>query len=399
MSAIPIVQASRRSPSALVADTIPFSCVDGPGNRFVRLPAGLQLRLRRVPQPAHDPGQRRARRSRPAADVGRRPGRADRASLRRSSRGVTVSGGEATQQAAFVRDLFTAIKADPALDRLTCFVDSNGACDADDVGQARTGDRRSDDRPQVLRPRHPPDADRTAERSGAGQHPSPPRARPAVRGAVAASSPGVNDDPDLLRRTAEWLAAIDPRMRVKLIAFRRTAPTPRPAARRTGSAERSTPSPSCSAPSLVRHPPRLSRSSRSHDQSKRHWMPEPSPAGRPTKRRPLTSATSSANHWSRPSISHGCGSGAVPSTKRWCNVAAGDDAPRRLLLLVDVVDFERGMTLVLGHRRARRRAKYDAMRLSAFRTAGNLPGSYRISALDDRQSSDPLLAEQPVALP
>jgi pyruvate formate lyase activating enzyme len=40
--------------------------------------------------------------------------------------GVTVSGGEATLQAAFVAELFTAIKADPDLKDLTCFIDSNG---------------------------------------------------------------------------------------------------------------------------------------------------------------------------------------------------------------------------------------------------------------------------------
>jgi pyruvate formate lyase activating enzyme len=31
---------------------------------------------------------------------------------------------------------------------------------------------------------------------------------------------GTNDDPELLRRTAEWLAAVDPTMRLKLIGFR-----------------------------------------------------------------------------------------------------------------------------------------------------------------------------------
>jgi YjjW family glycine radical enzyme activase len=40
--------------------------------------------------------------------------------------GLTVSGGEPTRQAGFVRSLFTAIHADPALQGLTCFIDSNG---------------------------------------------------------------------------------------------------------------------------------------------------------------------------------------------------------------------------------------------------------------------------------
>lgn len=40
--------------------------------------------------------------------------------------GITVSGGEATTQLPFIIALFSAIKADPQLQALTCFVDSNG---------------------------------------------------------------------------------------------------------------------------------------------------------------------------------------------------------------------------------------------------------------------------------
>jgi pyruvate formate lyase activating enzyme len=40
--------------------------------------------------------------------------------------GVTVSGGEATLQAPFVRDFFAALKDDARLARLSRFVDSNG---------------------------------------------------------------------------------------------------------------------------------------------------------------------------------------------------------------------------------------------------------------------------------
>ncbi|NVD06747.1 YjjW family glycine radical enzyme activase [Vibrio sp. JPW-9-11-11] len=40
--------------------------------------------------------------------------------------GVTLSGGEATLQLPFLIDLFGQIKADPRLNHLTCFVDSNG---------------------------------------------------------------------------------------------------------------------------------------------------------------------------------------------------------------------------------------------------------------------------------
>ncbi len=40
--------------------------------------------------------------------------------------GVTVSGGEATQQLPFIIALFKAIKQQPQLKHLTCFIDSNG---------------------------------------------------------------------------------------------------------------------------------------------------------------------------------------------------------------------------------------------------------------------------------
>ncbi len=41
--------------------------------------------------------------------------------------GVTVTGGEATLQIAFIKALFTAIKSDEQLKHLTCMIDSNGS--------------------------------------------------------------------------------------------------------------------------------------------------------------------------------------------------------------------------------------------------------------------------------
>lgn len=41
--------------------------------------------------------------------------------------GITVSGGEATQQLAFLLELFRTVKSDPALTGLSTFVDSNGS--------------------------------------------------------------------------------------------------------------------------------------------------------------------------------------------------------------------------------------------------------------------------------
>ncbi len=133
--------------------------------------------------------------------------------------GVTVSGGEATQQADFLRALFGTIKADPELNGLTCFVDSNGAADRStwtslllvmdgamidlkcldpEIHRLITGQPND----QVLESIRYLDAvDRLYE----------------VR---LLMMPGINDDPVLLERTALWLADIDPLMRIKLIGFR-----------------------------------------------------------------------------------------------------------------------------------------------------------------------------------
>jgi pyruvate formate lyase activating enzyme len=133
--------------------------------------------------------------------------------------GVTVSGGEATQQADFVRELFSAVKSDPVTTHLTCFVDSNGAaergtwtsllpvmdaamidlkCLDPDIHRWLTGQSNEEVLESI---RYLAAVDRLYE----------------VRLLLL---PGVNDDQALLDRTARWLADMDPTMRVKLIGFR-----------------------------------------------------------------------------------------------------------------------------------------------------------------------------------
>ena len=133
--------------------------------------------------------------------------------------GITVSGGEATLQPEFLHALFTAVKADETLQRLTTFIDSNGFADEatwrtlapvtdgtmidlkcfdDDIHRSMTGQSNE----QVLQ------SIRLLHRLGLLYE---------VRLLIVA---GVNDDPALLHRTGEWLAAIDPTMRVKVIGFR-----------------------------------------------------------------------------------------------------------------------------------------------------------------------------------
>jgi len=133
--------------------------------------------------------------------------------------GVTVSGGEATQQAGFVRALFTALKADAQLARLTRFVDTNG--DADPA----TWDLLSPVLDAAMIDLKCLDDAIHRRITGAGNE----RILASIRLLAAAGKlhevrllllPGVNDADDLLAATGAWLAAINPRMRVKVIGFR-----------------------------------------------------------------------------------------------------------------------------------------------------------------------------------
>jgi len=204
--------------TGLVASTIPFSNVDGPGNRFVVFLQGCNFDCVACHNPQTIPGH--------AFEGDHPPTRLSvdelLVAIRRAApflSGVTVSGGEATQQAGFVHALFTAIKADPVLQRLTCFIDSNGGCTPETWRQlAPVTDGAMVDLKCL---------DQQIHQEMTGQ----------PNGEVLASIlqlqslgllyevrlliiAGVNDDPALLRRTAEWLGAIDPNMRVKVIGFR-----------------------------------------------------------------------------------------------------------------------------------------------------------------------------------
>jgi len=133
--------------------------------------------------------------------------------------GVTVSGGEPTLQSDFVASLFCAIKCEHDLSRLTTFVDSNGhasrrvwdrllpvmdgamidlkALDPD-IHIALTGQNNT----LVLDTiRYLAEWDRLYE----------------VRLLMV---PGMNDDPAMVERTAHWLRRVDPSLRIKLIGFR-----------------------------------------------------------------------------------------------------------------------------------------------------------------------------------
>jgi YjjW family glycine radical enzyme activase len=131
--------------------------------------------------------------------------------------GVTVSGGEATQQAGFVRDLFAAVKAE--LPGLTCFVDSNGAAPVstwdllDPVMDAAMIDLKCLDdgiHRRLVQASNAEVLESIRLLAGRGK----------LHEVRLLLMPGQNDSDDLLARTGAWLASMDPRMRVKVIGFR-----------------------------------------------------------------------------------------------------------------------------------------------------------------------------------
>lgn len=198
----------------LLADVVPFSWVDGPGNRFVAFLQGCGFDCLACHNPHTIPDRTpRARR----VGVGElvdevRP-------VARFLSGVTVSGGEATRQWEFVRDWFAALGADTELARLTRFVDTNGDCGPSvwdallPVTDATMIDLKALD----------PDVHRYL--TGQGNH----RVLESIDRCAAEGKlyevrlllvPGVNDADDVLRRTAHRLTAASPDLRVKVIGFR-----------------------------------------------------------------------------------------------------------------------------------------------------------------------------------
>ena len=142
--------------------------------------------------------------------------------------GVTVSGGEATLQAAFVHDLFEAVKADPELGHLTTFVDSNGGA-AREVWELLAP---VTDGVMVDLKAWDPDVHR--ELTGAPVdavldsivHLAEVGLLAEVRFLIVGD---VNDDPAELRGAATWLRRVAPGVPAKMYGFRRHGTRPQAA--------------------------------------------------------------------------------------------------------------------------------------------------------------------------
>ncbi len=133
--------------------------------------------------------------------------------------GVTVSGGEATMQPEFVAALFSEIKADPELRRLTTFVDSNGSAPRRvwdllmPVMDAAMIDLKAFDSKTHL-------ALTGVDNEAVLESIVYLAERRRLYEVRLLVMPGYNDETATIDMTVEWLRSVDPDMRVKIIGFR-----------------------------------------------------------------------------------------------------------------------------------------------------------------------------------
>jgi pyruvate formate lyase activating enzyme len=199
--------------AGLVADVVRFSWVDGPGNRFVVFLQGCNLDCLACHNPHTIPCFTPRARLTEVGDL------VDEVrALAPFLAGVTLSGGEATLQASFVREFFAALGSQLA--GLTRFIDSNGVADAAvwqsllPVTDGVMLDLKALD----------PAVHRCLTGSDNAQVVN------SIRTVAAAGKlyevrlllvPGINDDPATLSRTVRWLLDVDADLRIKVIGFRR----------------------------------------------------------------------------------------------------------------------------------------------------------------------------------
>lgn len=205
---------------AYLAGCAPFSAVDGPGNRYVLFLQGCGWDCLSCHNPCSIPV--RPPTMKPTGIEGVLAGIRDAAPF---LTGVTVTGGEATLQVGFVRELFTELAADPVTARLTRFVDSNGDADVA-VWQALAPvtdgvmlDLKAlDDEMHVVLTGHSNRRVLTSIIDLAWR-----RLLHEVRLLFV---PGLNDSAEVIDRTARWLLDADPDVRVRVIGFRREGTRP-----------------------------------------------------------------------------------------------------------------------------------------------------------------------------
>lgn len=198
---------------SLIADHLPFTWVDGPGNRIVFFFQGCNFDCTACHNPQTIPLESVHAHRWSVDDLLTRV----RASMPYIT-GVTVSGGEATLQHEFLVEFFSRIHTDPEFAHLTTFIDSNGHVTREvwDALAPVTNGVMLD--LKVL--------DDALHRELTGQ--SNELVLESIRHLAEVGllyetrlmlAPGINDSDAQLATTAEWLMSIDPEMRIKINHF------------------------------------------------------------------------------------------------------------------------------------------------------------------------------------
>jgi pyruvate formate lyase activating enzyme len=197
-----------------LSGTVQRSMVDGPGQRYVVFLQGCPYDCLSCHNPCSipiaPPGMARVSVDEVVAGIRAHAGDID---------GVTVSGGEATGQPRFVRDLFLALSKDPATAHLTRFVDSNGHT-TPEVWQmlAPVTDgvmldlKALDEQMHIIITGQSRDLCLSSIRTVAGLG--------LLHEVRLLLLPGLNDDDAVLKATAEWLNQAAPGVRVVVNPFR-----------------------------------------------------------------------------------------------------------------------------------------------------------------------------------
>ncbi len=198
---------------APIVKTIPFSWVDGPGNRFVIFTQGCNFNCLACHNPQTIPLH-----SVKAIDR-------DVDSLIEEIRGampyisgVTISGGEATLHCDFILELFRKMHDDPELETLTRFIDSNGNVAVEmwqKLIQVTDG--------VMLDLKVLDDQKHLALTEQSNRNVLKSIKYLAENGTLHEVRllliPGINDSDEELKATAKWLLEIDPEMQIRVNAF------------------------------------------------------------------------------------------------------------------------------------------------------------------------------------